>query len=113
LESLLKDVVAAIYHNLGNLELARGNPEDSLLYFNRAIQIWKVGGDETAEQLALSYLCVGRVYMLQGKLADALKITSQSESLFTGTTEINRVVITASYDIQCPDGPINLLIVTS
>ncbi|KAH8752637.1 P-loop containing nucleoside triphosphate hydrolase protein [Hyaloscypha finlandica] len=88
--------LAAIYHNLGNLELARGNPEDSLLYFNRAILIWKDGGDETAQQLALSYLCVGRVYMLQGKLANALKMTSQSESLFTGTTEINQVVIMAS-----------------
>jgi tetratricopeptide (TPR) repeat protein len=83
---LLSFVVAAIYNNLGNVELATGNPEDALRCFNLAIPIWKAGGDKTATHLALSYLCVGRVYMFQGKLADALRMTSQSDTLFMRTT---------------------------
>jgi tetratricopeptide (TPR) repeat protein len=83
---LLSFVVAAINNNLGNVELATGNPEDALKCFDLAIPIWKAGGDKTATHLALSYLCVGRVYMLQGKLTDALRMTSQSDSLFMRTT---------------------------
>jgi tetratricopeptide (TPR) repeat protein len=84
-DPLLSFVVAAIYNNLGNVELATGNPEDALRYFNLAIPIWKAGGDKTATHLALSYLCVGRVYMFQGKLIEALKMTSQSDTLFMRT----------------------------
>lgn len=78
--------VAAIYNNLGNAELATGNPEDSMAYFNRAIPIWRDGADSTAQHLALTYLCVGRVYMLQGRLLEALKMTSQADALFLRTT---------------------------
>ncbi|PMD63260.1 uncharacterized protein K444DRAFT_626991 [Hyaloscypha bicolor E] len=78
--------VAAIQNNLGNVELATGNPEDALRCFNLAIPIWKAGGDKTATHLALSYLCVGRVYMFQGKLTEALRMTSQSDTLFMRTT---------------------------
>lgn len=77
--------VAAIYNNLGNLELAQGNTEEAIEYFNRATQIWVDGGDATASRLALTYLCVGRVRMLQGNLADAMELTAWSEDLFIRT----------------------------
>jgi hypothetical protein len=82
---LLISLVAAVFNNLGNAELATGNLEDSMDYFNRAIPIWKAGGDKTATHLALTYLCVGRVHMLQGKLSEAMKWTTQSDAFFVRT----------------------------
>lgn len=77
--------MAAIYNNLGNVELATGTVDDAIEYFNRAIPIWQTAGDSWATHLALTYLCVGRAYMFQGKLTDALRMTSQSDALFMRT----------------------------
>ncbi|CZR55427.1 uncharacterized protein PAC_05315 [Phialocephala subalpina] len=77
--------IAAIFNNLGNAELAQGNIEDSMDYFNRAIPIWKAEGDKTATHLALTYLCVGRSRMIAGDLNEAMKWTSQSDALFMRT----------------------------
>ena len=74
--------VAGIYNNLGNLETACGNLAESRDYFERATLIWIAGGDATAFQLALTYLCVGRMHMLQGNFRDAEKNTTHSESIF-------------------------------
>jgi tetratricopeptide (TPR) repeat protein len=74
--------VAGIYNNLGNLETASGNLAESRDYFERATLIWVAGGDATAYQLALTYLCVGRMHMLQGNFREAEKNTALSESMF-------------------------------
>lgn len=82
----LTNVVAAIYNNLGNLELAQGNVEDAIDYYESALKIWIVGGDPTAEQLAVTYLCVARVHMLKGEYNEAMKFTQLSETLLIRTT---------------------------
>jgi tetratricopeptide (TPR) repeat protein len=79
-------LVASIYHNLGNLALAQGKTEEAIERLNRATQIWLDGGEATASQLALTYLCVGRVRMLQGSLSVALELTERSGDLFIRTT---------------------------
>lgn len=79
-------IVAAIYNNLGNVELAVGNTEEAIECYDRATQIWVNGGDATATRLALTYLCIGRVRMLQGKLTEAMELTAWSEDLFVRTT---------------------------
>jgi hypothetical protein len=78
--------VAAIYNNFGNLELATGNPKWAMENYNRAIQIWMAGGDETADQLALTHLCIGRVHTLRKKFPAALESTTYAETLFLRTT---------------------------
>jgi len=78
-------VVASIYHNMGNLETARGNLQDSRNYFDKAISIWADGGDASASTLAFTYLCVGRMHMLQGNLTEAMNLTQLSEALFVRT----------------------------
>jgi tetratricopeptide (TPR) repeat protein len=83
-------LVAAVFNNLGNAELAIGNLDDSMDYFNRAIKIWRAGGDATATHLALTYLCVNRVYTLQGKLNEAMKMITQSDALFTRTIGMDK-----------------------
>jgi hypothetical protein len=74
--------VAGVYNNLGNLETASGNLAESRDYFERATLIWIAGGDATAFQLALTYLCVGRMNMLKGNFKEAEKNTTLSESMF-------------------------------
>jgi hypothetical protein len=77
--------VAGVYNNLGNLETASGNLAESSDYFERATLIWVAGGDATAFHLALTYLCVGRMHMLQGNFHEADKNTALSESMFVRT----------------------------
>lgn len=77
--------MAAIYNNLGNLELASGNTDQSTEYFNRAIQIYESGGDKTATSLGITYLCIGRVNLLRRNLKEALRWTNKTEALFIRT----------------------------
>jgi hypothetical protein len=74
--------VAGIHKNLGNLETASGNLAESRDYFRRATLIWVAGGDATGYQLALTYLCVGRMHMLQGNFHEAERNAAISESMF-------------------------------
>jgi len=74
--------IAAIYNNLGNLETASGNLQESQTYFNRASLIWSAGGDKTAHSLALTYLCMGRMHMLRGALQEAERMNRTAETLF-------------------------------
>jgi hypothetical protein len=74
--------VAGIQNNLGNLEIASGNLAESRDYFERATPIWIAGGDATASHLALTYLCMGRMHMLQGNFLEAEKNTKNSEAIF-------------------------------
>jgi tetratricopeptide (TPR) repeat protein len=83
--SNLTIAVAAIYNNMGNLELAQGNTEEAAQYYDQAIEIWVNGGDETSTHLALTYLCVGRDWMLRGVLPEALKYTALSDDLLAQT----------------------------
>jgi len=77
--------VAAIYNNLGNLELASGNTEQAMEYFNHAIQIYESGGDSTATSLGITYLCIARVHVLRGNWKEAMKWTNLTEALFIRT----------------------------
>jgi hypothetical protein len=54
-------------------------------YFERATLIWVAGGDATAFHLALTYLCVGRMYMLSGNFRDAEAKTTLAEAMFIRT----------------------------
>ncbi|KAH0564815.1 hypothetical protein GP486_001804 [Trichoglossum hirsutum] len=75
-------LIGTIYHNLGNLETATGHMEEAMEYYNKATSIYLKGDDKTAFQLALTDLCIGRVYMLQYKFAEARKAIARSEALF-------------------------------
>jgi len=77
--------VAGIYNNLGNLDLASNNVDDAIVWYNRSARIWKQGGDSTAANLALTYLCMARYLMLRGELDEALSMTTKSEALFSRT----------------------------
>ncbi|KAH6690763.1 P-loop containing nucleoside triphosphate hydrolase protein [Leptodontidium sp. MPI-SDFR-AT-0119] len=77
--------LAAIYNNLGNLEVAMGNLDEADEYYTLSMNIWLAGGDSTAEQLAVTYLCIGRFHMLQRNFEEALRYTRLSETLFVRT----------------------------
>jgi len=77
--------IAAIYNNIGNLELAAGYEDEAEDYYLRSMKIWLIGGDKTAQQLAVTYLCLGRFYMLQRKFPEAWKFATLSETLFVRT----------------------------
>ncbi|KAH7416710.1 hypothetical protein BKA64DRAFT_701492 [Cadophora sp. MPI-SDFR-AT-0126] len=77
--------LAAMYNNIGNLELATGDIKKAMTSYENALQIWVAGGDETANALAVTYLCMGRVYMLQGKYDEAHAHTTYSSELLGRT----------------------------
>ncbi|KAH7416714.1 hypothetical protein BKA64DRAFT_655866 [Cadophora sp. MPI-SDFR-AT-0126] len=77
--------IAAIYNNIGNLELAVGNEDDAEEYYLKSMKIWLIGGDQTAQQLAVTYLCLGRFYLLQRNFSEAIRYTNLSETLFVRT----------------------------
>jgi hypothetical protein len=83
---LIPCLVAAIYNNFGNLELATGNPKWAMEHYERALQIWKDGGEETADQLALTQLCIARVHTLRNNIPEALRFTGFAKMLFSRTT---------------------------
>ncbi|KAH8755898.1 hypothetical protein BGZ57DRAFT_1009101 [Hyaloscypha finlandica] len=62
-----------------------GNLQEARNYFDRAVQIWAQGGDETATTLAFTYLSAGRMHMLQGNLLEAMNLTQLAETLFIRT----------------------------
>jgi hypothetical protein len=70
---------------MGNLETATGNLQEARNYFDRAVQIWAQGRDETATTLAFTYLSAGRMHMLQGNLLEAMNLTQLAETLFIRT----------------------------
>ncbi|PMD12013.1 hypothetical protein NA56DRAFT_57621 [Hyaloscypha hepaticicola] len=82
--------MAAIYNNFGNLELATGNPKWATENYDKAIQIWVAGGDDAADQLALTHLCIGRVHTLRNNIEEAMRSTSVAEALFLHTTGANK-----------------------
>ncbi|MCJ1400647.1 hypothetical protein MMC11_003855 [Xylographa trunciseda] len=73
------------YHNMGNLESATENLDAAMAYFNRAVDIRIGKGDAAAAQLALTYLCIGRVHYLRNEFDEATKWFAQSEALFVRT----------------------------
>jgi tetratricopeptide (TPR) repeat protein len=79
------NLVAAILHNMGNLESAAGNYLEATELFNRAVKIRDVQGETAANQLALLYLCIGRNYFWQRKYDDAMKSYAKAENLFVRT----------------------------
>jgi tetratricopeptide (TPR) repeat protein len=82
---ILTVLVASIYSNLGNLELATGNAEEASEYFDQSVKLWKEGGEATAFNLALTYLNIARLQKLRGQLDAAMETTMLSESLFKRT----------------------------
>lgn len=55
------------------------------MHFERAVDIRLKQGDTAANQLALLYLCIGRVYALQDNYKEARAMFSKSEALFVRT----------------------------
>lgn len=74
--------VAYMYHNMGNLETGCGRYEEAMEYFKKAVDIRRAQGDRAAGQLALTYLCIGRLYYFQRKFEEAMKMLADSEALF-------------------------------
>jgi tetratricopeptide (TPR) repeat protein len=72
--------VGAIYHNLGNMETATGNLDEAIDNYQQATEIYMK--HEAASQLALTDLCVGRLYLLQNKYQEARNMVARSEALF-------------------------------
>ena len=70
---------------MGNLESAAENLDAAMVYFNRAVDIRVEKGDAAASQLALTYLCIGRVYYLRNDFDEAGRWFAQSEALFVRT----------------------------
>jgi len=73
------------YHNMGNLESASDNLDKAMEYFTRAVQVRRAKGDSAASQLALTYLCMGRVHYLRDEFQAASLLFAQSEALFVRT----------------------------
>jgi tetratricopeptide (TPR) repeat protein len=78
-------LVAAVVHNMGNLESAAGNYELAKENFDRAVSIRVKQGETAANQLALLYLCIGRVHHLEGDYDEAMKTYAKAENLFVRT----------------------------
>jgi hypothetical protein len=70
---------------MGNLEYAVDNLPEAMDYYNQAIEIRIRAGDAAANLLAISYLCLSRVYFLQKEYDTAFKILGKSEALFVRT----------------------------
>jgi tetratricopeptide (TPR) repeat protein len=77
---------AYMYHNMGNLETGCERYDVAMDYFTKAVNIRKVLGDRAAGQLALTYLCIGRLYSFQKKFEEAMKMLAHSEALFVRTS---------------------------
>lgn len=75
-----------MYHNLGDLELADGETQEALDYLERAKGIYMQWGDSAADKMALTHLCIGRVQMSKGQLAEAMASTNISEVIFKRTS---------------------------
>jgi hypothetical protein len=75
---------------MGNLESADSSSTDNLekamRYFERAIAIRIDGGDTAASLLAISYLCISRVYFLRKEYTAAENMVRQSDALFFRTS---------------------------
>lgn len=74
---------------MGNVESASENLDEAMTYFNRAVEIREGIGDDAASQLALTYLCIARVYYLQEDFEEASAKLAQSEALFVRTDGSN------------------------
>jgi tetratricopeptide (TPR) repeat protein len=89
----LTSTVAVSSQNMGNLETAAGNYERAMDFFNRAVDIWIAQGDEGANQLALIYLCIGRVDSLRKDYDKAARRFSTAENLFVRTLGSERHIM--------------------
>jgi tetratricopeptide (TPR) repeat protein len=78
--------VAYLYHNMGNLETGCGRYGEAMVYFTKAVNIRRAQGDRAVGKLALTYLCIGRLYYFERKFEDAMKMLADSESLFIRST---------------------------
>jgi tetratricopeptide (TPR) repeat protein len=78
--------ISYILHNMGNLEAGCGRYDEAYEYYMKAVQLRVAQGDRAAGQLALTYLCIGRLYHFQGKYDEAAKMLANSEALFVRTS---------------------------
>lgn len=77
--------VAFMLHNMGNLETGSGRYKEAIEYFAKAVTIRSAQGDFAAGQLALTYLCMGRLYSFQRKYDEAMRSLANAEALFVRT----------------------------
>jgi tetratricopeptide (TPR) repeat protein len=69
-------------HNMGNLETACSRLEEAETYYTKAIKSRTEGGDSAAFELALTCLCMARLYYLWGTYDQSKKYLSTAEGLF-------------------------------
>jgi len=67
------------------LETSTGDYDRAMEFFNRAVDIRLAQGDTAANQLALLYLCIGRVDSLRKDFEKATKMFARAENLFVRT----------------------------
>jgi tetratricopeptide (TPR) repeat protein len=71
---------------MGNLETRCGRYEEAIEYFTKAITIRNAQGDRAAGQLALTYLCIGRLCHFQKMFDEAKKLLESSKMPFVRTS---------------------------
>jgi tetratricopeptide (TPR) repeat protein len=67
---------------MGNLEYASDNLAEAMEYYTRAIDIRTRAGDRAVNLLAISFLCLSRVYFQQKEYDTAFITLGKSEALF-------------------------------
>ena len=75
---------------MGNLESASGRLGYAMEYFTKVVDIRTAVGDKSASQLALVYLCIGRVHHLRLEFDQASNWYAKSEALFNRTADSNQ-----------------------
>jgi tetratricopeptide (TPR) repeat protein len=78
--------VSYMLHNMGNLETGCGRYEEAMDYYTKAITIRKAQGDRAAGQLALTYLCLGRLCYFRKMYDEAKEFLASSAALFVRTS---------------------------
>jgi len=77
--------IAYMPHNMDNLETDSGRYNEAIEYFTKTVAICSAYGDSAAGQLALTCLCMGRLFYFRENYDKAIKCLASSEALFVRT----------------------------
>ena len=77
--------------NLGNVETAQGEYVSALNYLEQTVDMRLKLGREEEVYLALTYLQIGRVYLLQDKTTEAYQMLRQAEQTLNPRRERNKL----------------------
>ena len=85
--------IALVLGNLGNVESADGNNTLALEYLEKAADMRSKLGDDVAVYLALTYMQIGRTYILQNRDTDAYQLLQKSEALLNRKSWRNKLFL--------------------